>query len=307
MTEKKIKSIVITVIIAFIALILLLAGITVVPSGHTGVVVRMGKVTGETLSDGTHLKMPFITTVIKMDNQIQKNEVETSAVSKDLQTVTASVAVNYHLSTESSAEVYKTMGLNYIDKILSPAIHEATKAVMAKYSAEELITQRGTVSIEIHDLLLSKVSTYGIYIDEFNIVNFDFSAEFNAAIEAKQVAEQNKIKANTLKEQRVIEAEAAASEKTIAANAEAEAIKAKAEAEAEAIKVKADAEAEANAKISASLNANVLENKAIEKWNGEYPEVMSGESASVIIGIGERKDKTPQESINNAENNTPVE
>ena len=294
------KALIIFFAVIFAAIILALNSFTVVQSGHTGVVVVLGKVTGETLADGMHFKAPFISTVVKMDNQVQKTEVETSAVSKDLQTVSASVAINYHLSAEQSAEVYKNIGMGYIDKILAPAIHESTKAVMAKYSAEELITQRGNVSIEIQTSLKEKTSDYGIMVDELNLTNFEFSAEFNAAIEAKQVAEQNKIKANTEKEQRVIEAQAAASEKTIAANAEAEAkksiaeaeaeaMKVKAEAEAEAMSVKAEAEAKANKMISESLNSDVLNNKAIEKWNGEYPEVVSGEGSDLLISIDSNK------------------
>ena len=141
-------------------------------------------------------------------------------------------------------------------------------------------------------MLFDKTSVYGIIVDELNLTNFDFSPEFNAAIEAKQVAEQNKIKANTEKEQRVIEAEAAASEKTIAANAEAEAIKARAEAEAEAVRLKADAEAEANKKISESLNNSVLQNKAIEKWDGSYPEVVAGNEANMLIDVNGRSDQS---------------
>ena len=205
-TEVKIGGIIVGIVLLIVIAIVGSSSITVVPSGHTGVVVTLGKVTGDTFSDGTHFKPPFITHVEIMDNQIQKSEVETSAVSKDMQTVASSLAVNYHLSAEQSAYVYKTLGTGYVDKILSPAVHEATKAVMAKYSAEQLITQRSAVSIEIHDALTAKVSEYGLIVDELNITNFDFSAEYNAAIEAKQVAEQNKIKANTEKEQRVIEA-----------------------------------------------------------------------------------------------------
>lgn len=315
MDNKKVKTIIIGCIAGIAVLTAAMNSFTIVQSGHTGVVVVMGKVTGETFSDGMHLKAPFISTVVKMDNQVQKTEVETSAVSKDLQTVSANVAINYHLSAEQSADVYKNIGMGYIDKILAPAIHEATKAVMAKYSAEQLITQRGSVSIEIQTLLTEKTSGYGIIVDELNLTNFDFSAEFNAAIEAKQVAEQNKIKANTEKEQRVIEAEAAASEKTIAANAEAEARKAiaeaeaeamrvKAEAEAEAMRVKAEAEAEANKKISESLNSDVLNNKAIEKWNGKYPDVVAGDGSNMLISIdsGSESENTGGTIVNSSEN-----
>lgn len=283
------QSIIIAVII--IAIITLFSSMTIVPSGHTGVEVRLGKVTGNTYSDGFHFKAPFITTVIDMTNQVQKNEVSCNAVSKDLQTVSTSIAVNYHLSADSSTDMYKNVGDSYLEKILLPTVQESTKAVMSNYKAEGLITQRGTVSTEIEDLIQNKVKEYGIIIDSLNITNFEFSAEFDAAIEAKQVAEQNKLKAETEKEQKIIEAEAAAREKTIAAEAEAEAARIKAEGEAAAIKTKADAEAEANKKIADSLTSDVLNNKAIEKWNGQYPNVVAGDNTEMLIDISDISDE----------------
>lgn len=272
---------------ALAAIIVLFASVTVVPSGHTGVEVKMGKVTGVVFGDGFHFKAPFATSVIKMNNQIQKETADTNAVSKDLQTVSASIAVNYHLSAENSAEMYKSVGKGYVDKILLPAVQESTKAVMAQYNAEGLITNRGKVSVEIEELIQQKTQIYGIVIDSLNITNFDFSAEFNAAIEQKQVAEQNKLKAETEKEQKIIEAEAQAAEKTIAAQAEADAAKLKAEGEAEAIRTKAEAQAEANEKIAKSLTKEVLNDKAIDKWSGEYPNVVAGEQSSMLIDIND--------------------
>lgn len=269
------------------AIIVISASITIVPSGHTGVEVTMGRVTGTIFGDGLHFKAPFVTKVIKMDNQIQKEAADTNAVSKDLQTVSANIAVNYHLSSESSADMYKNVGKGYVDKLLLPAVQESTKAVMAGYNAEGLITNRGKVSVEIEELIQQKTQEYGIVIDSLNIVNFDFSAEFNAAIEQKQVAEQNKLKAETEKEQKIIEAEAQAAEKTIAAQAEADAAKVKAEGEAEAIKTKAEAQAEANEKIAKSLTPEVLRDKAIDKWSGDYPNVVAGEQSSMLIDIND--------------------
>lgn len=157
---------------------------------------------------------------------------------------------------------------------------------MAQYSAEQLITQRSTVSVSIREELENRMTEYGVIIDEFNITNFQFSAEFDAAIEAKQVAEQNKLKAQTEKEQRIIEAEAAAREKEVAAEAEANATLAKANAEAEAIRVKAEAEAEANQKLNQSLTSGILDYQAIQRWNGEYPTVMGGENTLTMIDVG---------------------
>lgn len=290
MEEKYMNKCIKWFVIAFCALaciIVFFASTTIVSSGHTGVEVKMGKVTGTIFGDGFHFKAPFVTKVIKMDNQIQKEAADTNAVSKDLQTVSANIAVNYHLSPESSADMYKNVGVGYVDKLLLPAVQESTKAIMAGYNAEGLITNRGKVSVEIEELIQQKTQTYGIVIDSLNIVNFDFSAEFNAAIEQKQVAEQNKLKAETEKEQKIIEAEAKAAEKTIAAQAEADAAKLKAEGEAEAIKTKADAQAEANEKIAKSLTGEVLRDKAIDKWNGEYPDVVAGEQTSMLIDISD--------------------
>ena len=297
---RRVRNIIISSVAGIIAVITIFASTTIVPSGHTGVVVNLGKVTGETFGDGFHFKIPYISKVIKMDNQIQKEDIAANAVSRDLQTVDTTIAVNYHLSNESSANIYKTVGASYVDKILFPAVQESTKAVMASYKAEGLITERGTVSVQIEEMIQNKVQEHGIIIDALNITNFEFSSEFNAAIEAKQVAEQNKLKAETEKERRVIEAEAASKEKTIAAQAEADAAKLRAEGEAKAIELKADAEAKANKKIAESLTSEVLNNKAIEKWNGEYPEVVSGDGTSMLIDISGKNEK--EKSANISEN-----
>lgn len=274
------------IVCAAIAAILVIANsVAFVPVGSTGVVVTLGKVQSGMLSEGLHVKAPFVTQIMSMNNQVQRLDVETEATSKDLQAISTGIALNFHLSGESSASMYQTVGKGYSDTLITPAIQEVVKNVMAQYSAEQLITNRSTVSVAISDELISKMTVYGIMIDDFNIVNFSFSPEFDAAIEAKQIAEQNKIKAQTEKEQRVIEAEAAGQEKTIAAQAEADAIKLKAQAEAEAIRIKAEAEAEANKKLSSSLSGSILQYNAIEKWNGEYPNVVSGSDTSMLIDI----------------------
>ena len=193
--------------------------------------ITMGSVSNRVLDEGLHFKVPFVQQVVMMNNKIQKTEVASNSVSKDLQTISSSVAINFHITKDASATIYQTIGEQYSDTVLQPAIQEAVKAVTAQYTAEELITKRSAVGDEIGQTLSEKVSDYGILIDKFNIVDFDFSEEFNAAIEQKQVAEQNKLRAETEKEQQIIEAEAAAKQKTIAADADAEATLKKAEAE----------------------------------------------------------------------------
>lgn len=251
---KKASVWIISGVAALLLIVAAASAMTVVPAGHSGVVVTMGSVSERVLDEGLHFKTPFVQQVVIMNNKIQKTEVSSNSVSKDLQTISSSVAINYHITKDAAASIYQTIGEQYADTVLQPAIQEAVKAVTAQYTAEELITKRSAVGDEIGQTLSNKVSEYGILIDKFNIVNFDFSEEFNAAIEQKQVAEQNKLRAETEKEQQIIEAEAAAKQKTIAA-----------EAEAEATLKKAEAEAEANEKINASLNDRVLRYQQIQK------------------------------------------
>ena len=253
-------------------MIVLASSFVIVPAGHSGVVLTLGKVSDKVMTEGFHFKIPFVQQVENVSNKIQKNEVEAAAVSKDLQTVSSNVAVNYRVSNASSASIYQNIGRAYEDVVLLPAVQESMKSVSAKYTAEELITKREAVSQEIKDTLESKVNEYGIIIEKFNIVNFDFSAEFNAAIEAKQVAEQNLLKTKTEQEQALVIAKTEAEKKVL-----------EAEAQAEAIRVQAEAQAEANRLLTASLSETLVEYEKIQKWDGELP-VVSGSNAIVDIG-----------------------
>ena len=279
MKNAKMRTGIILGVIVLLVLIVGAGAVTVVPAGHTGVVVTMGKVSDRVLDEGMHFKLPFVQQVVMMNNKIQKTEIDSNGVSKDLQTVSSGVTI-----------IYRTIGEGYADTVLQPAIQESMKAITAQYTAEELITKRSAVGEEIGATLAEKVQEYGILIDKFNIINFDFSAEFNDAIEQKQVAEQNKLRAETEKEQKIIEAQADAEQKVIAAKAEAD-----------AIRQKAEAEADANEKINASLNENVLKYQQIEKWNGEYPNVVSSDS-SILVGVSSGDDTAAAADAANSAN-----
>ncbi len=251
--------------LAVAAIILVASCCVVVPAGHSGVVMTLGKVSDQVLAEGFHFKAPFVQQVEMISNKIQKKEVAANAVSKDLQTVNSNVAVNFRVSNASSASVFQNIGRGYEDVVLLPAVQESMKSVSAKYTAEELITKREAVSEETKDTLESKVQEYGIIIEKFNIVNFDFTDEFNAAIEAKQVAEQNLLKTKTEQEQALVIAKTEAEKKVLTA-----------QAEADAIKVKAQAQAEANRQLSASLNATLVEYQKVQKWDGKLPTATGG-------------------------------
>lgn len=265
--KVKIKRIVIPIVIVVILCVVAFNAFVVVDAGHTGVVVTMGKVNEGVLQEGIHLKIPFVQSVVKIDNRIQKLEVQTEAFSKDLQSVDTTLAINYRVDTAKSYSIYKNIGANYEDVLVTPAVNEVLKAITATYTAEETVTNRALISDGLVTGLNEKLNSIGLYVTDVNIIDFDFSEAFITAIEEKQVAQQQLLKAETEK-------------KTAITNAEAE---------AEAAKVRADGEAEANNTISKSLTSEVLENKKIEKWNGELPRV-SG-SGGTIIDLGDIEDK----------------
>lgn len=218
--KLKAKNIILIAVIAVIAIVVGASCFTVVRAGHTGVIMTFGAVNDSVLSEGLHFKIPLVQTVTQVDNRTQKIETDGTASSKDLQIISYVVAVNYHVDKFASAELYKGVGANYSNIIIAPAIQESIKSVTAQFTAEQLITERQTVSDQIKEALDEKISIYGISVEIFNIVNFDFSDEFNAAVEAKQTAQQNALKA----EQDLVRIEVEAKQKVTQAEAEAESI-----------------------------------------------------------------------------------
>jgi len=262
------KKLIAAVVAVLAAVVFVSSCVAIVPAGHTGVVLTLGKVSDGVMQEGFHVKAPFIQRVVSMSNQIQKCEVDgAESVSKDLQAISSTIVVNYRIEYASAASVYKNIGTDYESIVLLPAVQESLKSVTAGYTAEELITLRAQVAEEIKETLEAKVSDNGLIIEKFNIVNFSFSEEFNAAIEAKQVAEQNLIKTKTEQEQAIVIAEAEAKKKVIAA-----------EAEAQAILAEAQAQAEANRQLSQSLSDTLVEYQKVQKWDGVLPKATGGSS-----------------------------
>lgn len=263
-------------VILLLALIIIGGSSVVVEAGQTGVVLTFGKVSPVVLQEGFHLKIPFAQNVVMINNRIVKTEVTTEAFSKDLQTVSTVIAVNYHVNKSASAEIYKEVGLGFEDVLVTPAINEVLKAVTANYTAQQLVSSRGDVSVLLDENLNTKLNEYGIMVDDLNIINWDFSEEYITAIEAKQVAEQNLIKTRTEQEQALVIANTEAQKQIIAA-----------QAEADKIKLLADATASSNQTISASLNDLLIRYETLQKWDGQLPKVTSGGSTLVDIGLGQ--------------------
>lgn len=256
--RRKLKAIVpISVVIAVVALIAL-SSVATIPTGHTGVVTTFGSVEDYTFDSGVHFKLPW-QKVVLMDNRIQKQTVNLSCFSSDIQEVSMTYTVNYQINKANAQDIYKTIGTDYYNTVIIPCITESTKVITAKYSAEDLVSERTNLASAIEEELTSKLELFNVELVSTSIEDMDFTDAFTNAVEEKQVAQQNKLRAETEAERAKIEAEAEAAVKRI-----------EAQAEADAKLIQAEAEAEANRKVAESLTDEILRNKMLDTWNGSF-------------------------------------
>lgn len=248
-----------------------------VPTGHTGVLATFGKVEDRTLEAGLNIKAPW-QVIVKLDNRVQKETTDLICFSSDIQEVSMKYTINYQISSIDAMTIYRTIGKDYYDNVIVPNITESVKTAVARYNAEALVSDRSELSRVIQEDLTARLEEYNIIVVSASIEDMDFTDAFTNAVEAKQVAEQNKLKAQTEAEQQIIEARAAAEIKKVNTEAEAEAKKIAADAAAYEIQVKADAEAEANRKLSQSLTDDLIEYKYYESWNGELPDTVGADT-----------------------------
>ncbi len=246
----------ITIFITLFVLVTFLESFTTIKSGEVGLKERFGKITETSLKEGINFKVPYIESIRKVNIKVQKAELNTESSSKDLQTITTKLAVNYRVESDKATQLYKNVGNNYEETILIPAIQESIKAVISQYTAEQTITIRNEVSDKCLDEIQNKVGKYGIAIDDFNIIDLDFSAAYNQAIEEKQVAEQKVLTAQQELQKTKIDAE-----KKI---------------------VEAEATKKANELLKQTLTDEVIAKQFIEKWNGQLPSTYAGND---ILGI----------------------
>lgn len=284
----RLDRIIICGVAAIVALGLIFTSFTVVGAGHTGVVSTFGQVSEDVLQEGFHFKAPW-QKVTKMDNRIVKLEVSTEAFSSDLQTVNVNLAVNYRVDTAKSFSIVKNVGTNYEDVLITPAVNEVMKSIMASYTAEQSITNRNIISTALLDELNDKLSDSGIYVSDINIIDFDFSDVYVAAIESKQVAEQEKLRAKIEQEQLTMEKESESARRIIDAEAAAEVAKIEAEAAAYA----GEKEAAANEKIAESLTRPFIEYYKIQQWDGKLPSVTGADT--IITMDNEKSDESKEE------------
>ncbi len=248
-----------TIFVSFVILLILLSAFGTVGAGERGIKLRFNALTGKVYGEGLYFVIPFIERVVIIDIKVQKEEADAQAASKDLQTVTSRIALNYSIDPAHAVNLYQNIGIDYKSRIIDPTIQEAVKATTAKFTAEELITKREEVRDAIKSLLTDKLSGTGLKVEQLSIINFDFSPSFNNAIEAKVTAEQNALAAKNKLDQVKYEADQAVAE---------------AKGKASALQIEAEA---------INTNPQIIQLRAIEKWDGKLPQVTGGATPFINI------------------------
>jgi prohibitin 1 len=240
---------------------------TVINVGERGVVTHLGQVQGQVLDEGFHPILPIYTRIQKINVRIQKTDVKTNIGTKDLQTLDMNVSLNWHIDPKKVNYIYQQVGDNSTIQIniIIPAISEVLKAATPQRNAEEILKQRTELKNEIDVAIQKRLEKYYIKVDDISLVKISFSPEFTKSIEQKQIAEQE------------------------AKKAEYEAVRAS--KEAEAVVNRAKGTATAQQLLKQSLNKELLEKQAIEKWDGKFPTVMSGNGALPFINVSPTKTK----------------
>lgn len=296
-----------------------------VDTGCTGVVTTFGRVENYTLDSGFHMKAPW-KNLITMDNRIQKATVDLSCFSQDIQEVNCKYTLNYQISKNDAQEIYKTIGIDYYDTVIVPNVSESVKTIMAHYTAEVLIGNRDELAKSIEELLAAQLEKYHIEIVGTAIEDIDFQDGFTEAVEAKQIAQQNKLKAATEQEQKTMEAQQAAERAKIQATADAEVAKIQAEADMQVAKIGADSaeyqgrkEASIALQRLASINGwtvimdaetglntiykatgeevtseelkigaqNLMQYYYVTQWDGVLPQYYLADDANILLPIGD--------------------
>ena len=255
-------------LLAFLSIAALFKPVALVRAGYRGVVFNKfnGVDTKRSLPEGMHVIVPLVESVVPMTVQVQKSTFTTAAASKDLQQVNTEVVLNFHLDPDKVATLYQDVGEDYISKLIEPSVQESIKAVTADYNATDLIAKRSIVKKEAQDVVTERLSKYNILVNDFSITDFKFSAEFEKAIEAKQVAEQEALQKNYELQKAKKDAEIAITQ---------------AEAKKTSTITLAQGDAESQRLLRQTLTSELIELRRIEKWDGKYPQVM-GETLPML-------------------------
>ena len=253
-----------------------------VSSGYVGVLMDFGSVQKQPLQPGLHFILPFYQSVGSVSVQPQTVTSQETASTHDLQQVNASIAVTFHVAPSDAPGFYENFRnfTTLSQRIITPAVSNDVKAVTANYDAEELVTKRDLVNAKIKSQVVASLAPYHLTVEAVNVSNFAFSDAYAQAIERKQVAQQQALQAQYTLQQ----AQITAQQQVVQAKAQADAAVATAQGQAQATLLNAQAEAKANDLVSKSLTPDILQLRAVNKWNGTLPTYLSPGAALPFIG-----------------------
>jgi len=260
-SKNKDSFIAIRIILILLILAICSTFLVIVGAGERGVLMQFGQVKNTPLEEGLHFIIPIVNTVEKLNVRVQKQEIASEASSKDLQDISINLALNWHLIPNETPLVFQQVGneIQVTDYIINPALEEAIKAIIAQYTAAEIITKRSQVKTEIDLALSDRLKNYHVAVDDLSLVEIAFSKRFRNAVEAKQVAEQQAKQAEFIAQKAIKKAE---------------------------VKVNlAKGEAEAHRILQASLTPEILQKQAIEKWDGNLPMII-GDKSQQFLDLG---------------------
>lgn len=249
--------------LALLVLSIIASFFVIIGAGERGVLMQFGKVQPQVLDEGIHGIIPLVHTVQKLSVRVQNQEISAEASSRDLQDVFADVALNWHIVPEDANLIFQQIGDQpaIITRIINPAVEEVLKAVMAEYTAEEIITRRGEVKGKVDRALTDRLAPYHITVDDISLVHVHFSQRFSDAVEAKQIAEQEAKRAEFVAQKAIKEAEARVN--------------------------LARGEAEAQRLVQQTLTPDLLQKHAIERWNGNLPLITGKEGTTALFDLSQ--------------------
>ena len=262
-----------TILILIVLLILFIVSwgsFAIVPAGHRGVVLLWGSVEKRIMGEGLNFKVPIAERVIKVDVKVQPHPFkEIDASSKEYQMVKMTGMMNFHIDPAYVNDLYQKVGLDFADKVIDPAFNDFVKEVVPTYPIGEILPKREEIRQRAMKKLGDNLSRYHIIVDDIYFANIRFSPEYERAIEAKQVAQQQVETQKQVLAQREIEAQQKV---------------ATAKGEAESILVVAQGQAKANDALSRSISSILVQYKSVEKWNGILPQVSGGAVPFIDLG-----------------------
>jgi len=262
-------------ILLFIVFIILWGTFVIVPAGHRGVVLWWGSVEKRIMGEGLNFKVPIAERVIKVDVRVQPHPFkEIDAASKEYQMVKLTGMMNFHIDPSFVNDLYQKVGLDFANKVIDPAFNDFVKEVVPIYLITEILPKREDIRKRAMTKLGDNLARYHVIVDDIYFANIRFSPEYEKAVEAKQVAQQQVETQRQVLAQREIEAQQKV---------------ATAKGEAESILVVAQGQAKANDALSRSISPILVQYKGIERWNGILPQVSGG--AVPFIDLGKMQEK----------------